>query len=149
MSAGSLIAAALGGLAVGFAPVGVIKSVLGFVLIAAAAKVVVSKHQYRCQGRTQCLEELPRLLIRDQLTRPLIGDAKHQGLLGDFEAPSLNMRKSRSSEILTFPGSALRYSLMAFSIRTTRLGSFVCANTRNASMKGRSRSIASFTFCNQ
>jgi uncharacterized membrane protein YfcA len=45
MSVGSLIGAALGGLAVGFAPVGVIKIVLGFVLIAAAAKVAFSKHQ--------------------------------------------------------------------------------------------------------
>jgi uncharacterized membrane protein YfcA len=45
MSLGSLIGAALGGLAVGLAPVEAIKSVLGFVLIAAAAKVVVSKHQ--------------------------------------------------------------------------------------------------------
>jgi uncharacterized membrane protein YfcA len=44
MSAGSLIGAALGGLAVGFAPVGAIKVVLGFVLIAAAAKVAVSRH---------------------------------------------------------------------------------------------------------
>ena len=42
MSAGSLIGAALGGLAVGFAPVGAIKAVFGFVLIAAAAKVAVS-----------------------------------------------------------------------------------------------------------
>jgi uncharacterized membrane protein YfcA len=45
MSAGSLIGAALGGMAVGFAPVGAIKAVLGFVLIAAAAKVAVSKHK--------------------------------------------------------------------------------------------------------
>jgi uncharacterized membrane protein YfcA len=45
MSLGSLIGAALGGLAVGLAPVEAIKSVLGFVVIAAAAKVVVSKHQ--------------------------------------------------------------------------------------------------------
>jgi uncharacterized membrane protein YfcA len=44
MSAGSLIGAALGGLAVGFAPVEAIKAVLGFVLIAAAAKVAVSRH---------------------------------------------------------------------------------------------------------
>lgn len=44
MSAGSLIGAVLGGMAVGFAPVGAIKAVLGFVLIAAAAKVAVSKH---------------------------------------------------------------------------------------------------------
>ena len=44
MSAGSLIGAGLGGLAVGFAPVAAIKAVLGFVLIAAAAKVAVSKH---------------------------------------------------------------------------------------------------------
>jgi uncharacterized membrane protein YfcA len=44
MSAGSLIGAALGGLAVGFAPVAAIKTILGFVLIAAAAKVAVSKH---------------------------------------------------------------------------------------------------------
>ena len=44
MSAGSLIGAALGGLAVGFAPVGAIKVVLGLVLIAAATKVAVSKH---------------------------------------------------------------------------------------------------------
>jgi uncharacterized membrane protein YfcA len=44
MSAGSLIGAALGGMAVGFAPVGAIKAVLGFVLIAAAAKVACSKH---------------------------------------------------------------------------------------------------------
>jgi uncharacterized membrane protein YfcA len=44
MSAGSLIGAALGGLAVGFAPVGAIKAILGFVLIAAAAKVAASKH---------------------------------------------------------------------------------------------------------
>jgi len=43
MSAGSLIGAALGGVAVGFTPVGAIKAVLGFVLIAAAAKVAVSK----------------------------------------------------------------------------------------------------------
>jgi uncharacterized protein len=43
MSAGSLIGAGLGGLAVGFAAVGAIKAVLGFVLIAAAAKVAVSK----------------------------------------------------------------------------------------------------------
>jgi len=43
MSAGSLIGAALGGLAVGFAPVGAIKAALGFVLIAAAVKVAVSK----------------------------------------------------------------------------------------------------------
>jgi uncharacterized membrane protein YfcA len=43
MSAGSLIGAALGGLAVGFAPVAAIKSVLGIVLVAAAAKVAVSK----------------------------------------------------------------------------------------------------------
>src|SRR5262249_55784710 len=39
MSAGSLIGAALGGLAVGFAPVTAIKTILGFVLIVAAAKV--------------------------------------------------------------------------------------------------------------
>jgi uncharacterized protein len=44
MSAGSLIGAALGGMAVGFAPVGAIKAVLGFVLITAAAKVAVSKY---------------------------------------------------------------------------------------------------------
>jgi uncharacterized protein len=44
MSAGSLIGAALGGMAVGFAPVGAIKIVLGLVLLAAAAKVTVSKH---------------------------------------------------------------------------------------------------------
>jgi len=44
MSAGSLIGAGLGALAVGFAPVGAIKAVLGLVLIAAAAKVAVSKH---------------------------------------------------------------------------------------------------------
>ena len=44
MSAGSLMGAALGGMAVGFAPVDAIKVVLGFVLIAAAAKVAVSKH---------------------------------------------------------------------------------------------------------
>ena len=44
MSAGSLIGAALGGLAVGFAPVAVIKAILGFVLIAAAVKVAVSQH---------------------------------------------------------------------------------------------------------
>jgi uncharacterized membrane protein YfcA len=44
MSVGSLIGAALGGMALGFAPVGAIKAVLGFVLIAAAAKVAVSKH---------------------------------------------------------------------------------------------------------
>jgi uncharacterized membrane protein YfcA len=44
MSVGSLIGAALGGIAVGFAPVAAIKAVLGFVLIAAAAKVAVSKH---------------------------------------------------------------------------------------------------------
>jgi uncharacterized membrane protein YfcA len=44
MSAGSLIGAALGGIAVGFAPVGAIKAILGCVLIAAAAKVAVSKH---------------------------------------------------------------------------------------------------------
>jgi uncharacterized membrane protein YfcA len=44
MSAGSLIGAALGGIAVGFAPVEAIKAILGFVLIAAAAKVAVSKH---------------------------------------------------------------------------------------------------------
>jgi uncharacterized membrane protein YfcA len=44
MSAGSLIGAALGGLAVGFAPVAAIKIILGFVLITAAAKVAVSKH---------------------------------------------------------------------------------------------------------
>jgi uncharacterized membrane protein YfcA len=43
MSAGSLIGAALGGLAVGFAPVAVIKAILGFVLIAAAIKVAVSQ----------------------------------------------------------------------------------------------------------
>ena len=43
MSAGSLIGAALGGMAVGVAPVGAIKAVLGFVLITAAAKVAVSK----------------------------------------------------------------------------------------------------------
>jgi uncharacterized protein len=44
MSAGSLIGAALGGMTVGFAPVGVIKLILGLVLIAAATKVVVSRH---------------------------------------------------------------------------------------------------------
>jgi uncharacterized protein len=44
MSVGSLIGAALGGLAVGFAPVVVIKTELGFVLIAAAAKVAVSQY---------------------------------------------------------------------------------------------------------
>jgi uncharacterized membrane protein YfcA len=44
MSAGSLIGAALGGMAVGFAPVAFIKATLGFVLIAAAVKVAVSKH---------------------------------------------------------------------------------------------------------
>jgi len=44
MSAGSLIGAALGGLAVGFAPVAAIKVILGFVLLAAAAKVALSKH---------------------------------------------------------------------------------------------------------
>ncbi|MGC2076329.1 MAG: sulfite exporter TauE/SafE family protein [Xanthobacteraceae bacterium] len=44
MSAGSLIGAALGGMAVGFAPVVAIKTILGFVLIAAAAKVAVSNH---------------------------------------------------------------------------------------------------------
>src|SRR5436305_8978318 len=41
MSAGSLIGAALGGLAVGFAPVAASKVILGFVLMAAAAKVAV------------------------------------------------------------------------------------------------------------
>jgi uncharacterized membrane protein YfcA len=44
MSAGSLIGAALGGLAVGFAPAVAIKAILGIVLVAAAAKVAVSKH---------------------------------------------------------------------------------------------------------
>jgi uncharacterized protein len=43
MSAGSLVGAALGGIAVGFAPVVAIKALLGCVLIAAAAKVAVSK----------------------------------------------------------------------------------------------------------
>src|SRR5262249_8143573 len=43
MSARSLIGAALGGVPVGFAPVAAIKIILGFVLIAAAAKVAVSK----------------------------------------------------------------------------------------------------------
>jgi uncharacterized membrane protein YfcA len=42
MSAGSLIGAAIGGLAVGFAPVSLIKTVLAVVLIAAAAKVATS-----------------------------------------------------------------------------------------------------------
>jgi uncharacterized membrane protein YfcA len=45
MSAGSLIGAALGGIAVGFAPVGAIKAILGFVLIAAAAKVAFSENK--------------------------------------------------------------------------------------------------------
>ena len=45
MSASSLIGVALGGMAVGFAPVGAIKTILGLVLIAAAAKVAVSRHQ--------------------------------------------------------------------------------------------------------
>jgi uncharacterized membrane protein YfcA len=44
MSAGSLTGAALGGLAVGFAPVAAIKVILGFVLMAAAAKVALSRH---------------------------------------------------------------------------------------------------------
>jgi uncharacterized protein len=44
MSAGSLIGAALGGMAVGFAPIAAIKAILGFVLIAAAAKVAISRH---------------------------------------------------------------------------------------------------------
>ena len=44
VSVGSLLGAGLGGLAVGFAPVGAIKVVLGFVSIAAAARVAVSKH---------------------------------------------------------------------------------------------------------
>jgi uncharacterized membrane protein YfcA len=44
MSAGSLIGAALGGLAVGFAPVTAIKVILALVLLAAAAKVALSKH---------------------------------------------------------------------------------------------------------
>jgi uncharacterized membrane protein YfcA len=44
MSAGSLIGAALGGLAVGFTPVDFVKVVLGVVLIAAAAKVAISQH---------------------------------------------------------------------------------------------------------
>jgi uncharacterized membrane protein YfcA len=43
MSVGSLVGAALGGIAVGFAPVVAIKALLGCVLIAAAAKVAVSK----------------------------------------------------------------------------------------------------------
>jgi uncharacterized membrane protein YfcA len=43
-SVGSLIGAALGGLAVSFAPVGFVKIVLGVVLIAAAAKVAISQH---------------------------------------------------------------------------------------------------------
>src|SRR5262249_12816564 len=44
MSAGSLIGAALGGIAVGFAPGVVIKDLLGCGFIAAAAKGAVSKH---------------------------------------------------------------------------------------------------------
>lgn len=44
MSAGSLIGAALGGLVVGLAPIGFIKSILGVVLIGAAAKVGTSTH---------------------------------------------------------------------------------------------------------
>jgi uncharacterized membrane protein YfcA len=44
MSAGSLIGAALGGLAVGFAPVAAVKVILGFVLMGAAAKVALSRH---------------------------------------------------------------------------------------------------------
>jgi uncharacterized membrane protein YfcA len=43
-SAGSLIGAAIGGIAVGFAPVVAIKVILGCVLIAAAGKVAVSEH---------------------------------------------------------------------------------------------------------
>jgi uncharacterized membrane protein YfcA len=43
MSAGSLIGATIGGLAVGFAPVSLIKTVLAIVLIAAAAKVATSR----------------------------------------------------------------------------------------------------------
>jgi uncharacterized protein len=43
MSAGSLVGAAFGGIAVGFAPVVAIKALLGCVLIAAATKVAVSK----------------------------------------------------------------------------------------------------------
>jgi uncharacterized membrane protein YfcA len=43
MSAGSLIGAAIGGLAVGFAPVSFVKTVLAIVLIAAAAKVATSR----------------------------------------------------------------------------------------------------------
>jgi uncharacterized membrane protein YfcA len=45
MSAGSLVGVALGGLAVGVAPAAAIKALLGFVLIAAAAKVAFSKHE--------------------------------------------------------------------------------------------------------
>jgi uncharacterized protein len=44
MSVGSLIGAALGGMALNLAPVAAIKAILGFVLIAAAAKVAFSKH---------------------------------------------------------------------------------------------------------
>jgi uncharacterized membrane protein YfcA len=44
LAAGSLIGAALGGLAVGFAPVSLIKTVLGMVLIAAAAKFAITRH---------------------------------------------------------------------------------------------------------
>jgi uncharacterized protein len=44
MSAGSLVGAALGGIAVGFAPVVAVKALLGCILIAAAAKVAVSEY---------------------------------------------------------------------------------------------------------
>jgi len=48
MGAGSVIGAALGGLAVGYAPVGVLKAALGVVLIAAAAKTLTG---HRKDGR--------------------------------------------------------------------------------------------------
>jgi hypothetical protein len=44
MSAGSLVGAALGGMAVGFAPIGAIKALFGFVLLAAGVKVTTSQH---------------------------------------------------------------------------------------------------------
>ena len=82
MSAGSLIGAALGGLAVGFAPVDFVKVVLGVVLIAAAVKVA-GRREAVIPLYDDLREVLARIPKRSTTVRCR---AKHKILHPDYQA---------------------------------------------------------------
>jgi hypothetical protein len=102
-----LIGAAFGGLAVGFAPVAAIKAILGIVLIAAATKVAVSKHQTLCAWF--CVPRQP------QCSKPMhIFNRSSVASLLLFQMPRLFRLRVFGSCETRLPRAVLHQSLMSF-----------------------------------